>query len=115
MKSRLSIAEHVIVACVAIAACLMLESLFAAPAPKTDPGTTGAMSFMEETRCPVLTVPETDGPGAASVYWLVFPTRDAETRAKSLGEGDRVRVTGKFGAGGRYKYIVVDSLAKDGD
>lgn len=69
-------------------------------------------TFSTQLDSPTVSVPR-DG-DEVDTFWLVFVNNHkAEADARVFRDGDRVRVRGRLGAGGVYRYVVVESIAKD--
>lgn len=86
-----------------------------APGPKFDT-IVGPISYWDgDARSPVVILPDDDPAKPGIDYWLVFARPDVEVQAQKLQLGDRVKVTGRLAAGGKWRYIIVESITKDGE
>lgn len=114
----------VVVASVAALAVNLVETDAAPTIETARPSTVGELAFSkpedvpfigdsDELSSPVLMVLPSGGDGVATETWLVFESAAVEAQAKKIEAGTKVRVRGRPGQGGPFRYLVVESIAKE--
>lgn len=65
-------------------------------------------------RDPVVVVKERTPEGTWNdvTYWLVFTKPETESDTRKIGEGAAVKVRGTVGAGGQYRYVIVEKVTE---
>ncbi len=100
-----------------LAAALVAAAAMSTPRPKdVVPVTVGTLDRIttyaaDLTPEVALTVSVRQPDGTFETVWLVFVGAEVEAKALELAAGSQVAVRGKTGSGGRWKYIVVNSIA----
>jgi len=111
MRSEL---RYLLAGLLVLAVAFVHSPAWTAPAPKDAPAVEGYLEWRHE-RAPVVVLPgQPDEP--RKEFWLVFEDTkagaEAETQVGKFEAGSRVRVFGRHGGGGQYRYVVVTGAAK---